>query len=52
MRAETAIAEYTLMDSVLVEAVAAIAAPGVLVIGKRVRGEAVDRVPLWPRVLL
>ena len=46
MRAETAIAKYTLTDSVLVEVVAAIAAPSVLAIGKRVRGVAAERVPL------
>ena len=36
----------------LTEAVAAIVAPGMLVIGKRVRGAAVERVPLRPCVLL
>jgi len=46
------IAEYTPTDSVLAEAVAATAAPGVLVIGKRVGGAAVKRVPLRPRILL
>jgi len=51
-RAETAIAEYTPTDSVLVKAVAAIAAPGVPAIGKRVRGAAAERVPLRPRILL
>jgi len=35
-----------------VEAVAATAAPGVPAIGKRVRGVAVEQVPLRPRVLL
>jgi len=35
-----------------VEAVAAIAAPSVLAIGKRVRGVAAEQVPLRPRVLL
>jgi len=49
MRAEIAIAKYTLMDLVLVEAAAA---PSVLVISERVRGVAAKRVPLWPRVLL
>ena len=34
------------------EAVAAIVVPGVLAIGKRVRGAAVERVPLRPCVLL
>jgi len=52
MRAETAIAKYTLIDPVLAEAVVATAAPSVLAIGKRVRGAAAERVPLWPRVLL
>jgi hypothetical protein len=37
---------------VLAEAVVAIAAPGVLAIGERVRGAAVERVPLRPCVLL
>ena len=36
----------------LVEVVAVIAAPSMLVIGKRVRGAAVERVPLRPCVLL
>ena len=35
-----------------VEAVAVIAVPGVLIIGERVRGAAVERIPLRPRVLL
>ena len=52
MCAETAIAKYTLTDSIPVEAVAAIAVPGVLVIGKRVREAAAERVPLWLRILL
>ena len=52
MRVETAIAEYTLIDPVPAEAVAAIVAPGVLAIGERVRGAAVERVPLRPCVLL
>ena len=52
MRVETAIAKYTPTDSVLAEAVVAIVAPGVLVISKRVRGEAAERVPLRPRILL
>jgi len=42
MRAETAIAKYTPIDPVLAKAVAAITAPGVLAIGKRVRGVAVE----------
>ena len=36
----------------LVEAVVVIVVPGVLAIGKRVRGAAVERVPLRPCVLL
>ena len=52
MRAETVIIKYTLIDLVLAEAAVAIAAPGVLVIGKRVRGAAVERVPLRPCILL
>jgi len=46
---KTVIAEYTLTDLVLVEMAAV---PGVLVIGERVGGVAVERVPLWPCVLL
>ena len=42
MRVETAIAKYTLIDSVLVEAVVVTAVPSVLVISKRVRGAAVE----------
>jgi len=42
MRIEIVIAKYTLIDSVLVEVVAVIAAPSVLVIGKRVREAAVE----------
>jgi hypothetical protein len=52
MRIETAIAKYTLIDLVLAEVVAATAVPSVLAIGKRVRGAAVERVPLRPCVLL
>ena len=52
MCVETAIAKYTLTDSMLAEAVAVIAVPSVLVTGKRVRGAAAEWVPLWPRVLL
>jgi hypothetical protein len=37
---------------VLAEAVVVIVVPGVLVIGERVRGAAVERVPLRPYVLL
>jgi hypothetical protein len=37
---------------VLVEVVVVIAVPSVLAIGKRVRGAAVERVPLRPCVLL
>ena len=36
----------------LAEAVAAIAVPSVLVIGERVRGAAVEQVPLRPYILL
>ena len=36
----------------LAEAVVATVVPGVLAIGKRVRGAAAERVPLRPRVLL
>jgi len=52
MRVEIVIAKYTLIDPMLAEAVAAIAAPSVLVISKRVKGAAVERVPLRPCVLL
>jgi hypothetical protein len=52
IRVEIAIAKYTLIDLMLAEAVAAIVVPGVLAIGKRVRGAAVERVPLRPCVLL
>jgi len=41
MRVEIAIAKYTLIDSVLTEAVVVTAAPGVLAIGKRIRGAVV-----------
>jgi hypothetical protein len=51
MRTEIAIAKYTLIDLALAEAVAVIVAPSVLAIGKRVRGAAVERVPLRPCVL-
>ena len=46
MRVETAIAKYTLIDLAPVEVVAVTAAPSMLVIGRRVRGAAVERVPL------
>jgi len=52
MRVEIAITKYTPIDSMLAEAVAVIAAPSVLAIGKRVRGVAAEQVPLRPRVLL
>ena len=52
MRAEIAIAKYTLTDPALAEAAVVIAAPSVLVIGERVRGAAVERVPLQLYVLL
>ena len=52
MRIEIAIAKYTLIDPALVEVVAAIVVPSVLVISKRVRGAAVKRVPLRPYILL
>jgi len=52
-----AITKYTLIYSVPAEAeveVAAVVAVvlSVLVIGKRVKGAAAERVPLWPCVLL
>jgi len=46
MRVEIVIAKYTLIDSVLAEVVVVIVVPGVLAIGKRGRGVAVERVPL------
>ena len=46
------ITKYTLTDSMLAEAVVVTVAPSMLAIGKRVRGAAAERVPLWPRVLL
>ena len=52
MRLEIAIAKYTLIDSMLAEAIVVIVVPSVLVISERVRGAAVERVPLRPRVLL
>ena len=52
MHIEIAIAKYTLIDLVLAEVVAVIVAPSVLAIGERVRGAAVERVPLRLYVLL
>ena len=52
MYIETVIAKYTLTDSVLAKVVTVIAAPSVLVIGKRVKGAAVERVTLRLCVLL
>ena len=52
MRVEIAIAKYTLIDLALAEVVVAIVAPSVLVIGERIRGAVVERVPLRPCVLL
>jgi hypothetical protein len=52
MRVEIAITKYTLTDPVLAEAAAATAASSVLVIGERIRGAAVEWVPLRPCVLL
>ena len=52
IRAETVITKYTLTDPVPAEAAAVIVAPIILVISKRVRGAAVERVPLRPCVLL
>jgi hypothetical protein len=49
---EIAIAKYTLTGPVLVEAVVAIVVSSVLAISKRVRGAAVERVPLRPCILL
>ena len=46
MRAEIVIAKYTLIDLVLVKVVVVIAVPSVLVISERVKGAAVERVPL------
>jgi len=42
MHIETAITKYTLIDSVLVEAVVAIVVSSVLAISKRVKGAAVE----------
>jgi len=42
MRAEIVITKYILINSMLVEAIIAIAAPNVLAISKRVRGVAVE----------
>ena len=52
MRVEIAITKYTLIGPVLAEAVAVIVVSGVLVINKRVRGAAVERVPLRLCILL
>ena len=52
MRVEIAIAKYTPIDLVLAEAAAAIAVPSMLAIGKKVRGAAVEQVPLRPCILL
>ena len=52
MCTETVIAEYTLTDPVLTETAAAIAVLGMLAISEKVRGVAVERVPLRPCVLL
>jgi hypothetical protein len=52
IRAEIVIAKYTLIDPAPAEAVAAIVVPSVLVISERIRGAAVERVPLRPCVLL
>ena len=52
MRVEIVITKYTLIDPAPAEAVVAIVVPGVLAIGERIRGAAVERVPLWPYILL
>ena len=53
MRAETVIAKYTLIFSVLIEVVVVLeVALGVLGISKRVRGVAIEWVPLWLCILL
>jgi hypothetical protein len=52
MRTEIAIAKYTLIDPALAEAVVVIVVPSILAIGERVRGAAVERVPLRPYILL
>ena len=52
MHVETVITKYTLIDPAPAEAVAVIVAPSVLVISERIRGAAVERVPLRPYVLL
>ena len=46
MRIEIVIAKYTLIDLALAEVVVVIVVPSVLVISKRVRGAAVEQVPL------
>ena len=52
MRVEIVIAKYTLIDPALAEVVVVIVVPGVLVIGERIRGAAVEWVPLRPYILL
>jgi len=52
IRVETAIAKYTLIDSVPAEAVAVIVTLSVIAISKRVKGAAAEWVPLRLRVLL
>jgi len=52
MHVKIAIAEYILIDSVLVEAVVITAVPSVPVISEKIRRAAAERVPLRPRVLL
>ena len=52
MYTETAIAEYTPINLVLAETAAATVAPSMPAIGEKVRGAAVERVPLRPCVLL
>jgi len=46
MRIEIVISKHTLIDLVLVKAVVVIVVPNVLVISKRVKGAAVEWVPL------
>ena len=52
MRVEIVIAKYTLIDPALAGAAVVTAAPSVLVIGERIGGAAVERVPLRPCILL
>ena len=49
---EIAIAKYTLIDLVLIKTAAVTVVLGVLVIGKKVKGVVVERVPLRPYILL